>query len=153
MRCSLAFLFWLRMADVFLASLVSLVRQTCFKWSTLNIFSWQKWATQWAQSEDSDQTGRILWSDWADAQADRSLRWAHSHFVGFVMRRLNSVWRTDLLDSDIREYPTSDRLLPTFQRKANFTINKHMSLVTRQPVLRVCDKGCLKPACSATETS
>ena len=26
------------------------------------------------------------WSDWADA--DLSLRWAHSHFVGFVMRRL-----------------------------------------------------------------
>ena len=30
-------------------------------------------------SEDSDQTG--LWSDWADAQADLSLRWAHTHFV------------------------------------------------------------------------
>ena len=28
------------------------------------------------------------WSDWADAQADLSLRWAHSPFVGFVMRRL-----------------------------------------------------------------
>ena len=23
--------------------------------------------------------------DWADAEADLSLRWAHSHFVGFVM--------------------------------------------------------------------
>ena len=32
---------------------------------------------------------RRLWSDWADAQADLSLRWAHSHFDGFVMRRLN----------------------------------------------------------------
>ena len=32
---------------------------------------------------------RRLWSDWADAQADLSLRWAHSHFVGFVTRRLN----------------------------------------------------------------
>ena len=31
---------------------------------------------------------RRLWSDWADAHADLSLRWAHSHFVGFVMRRL-----------------------------------------------------------------
>ena len=29
-----------------------------------------------------------LWSDWAEAQADLSLRWAHSHIVGFVMRRL-----------------------------------------------------------------
>ena len=25
------------------------------------------------------------WSDWADAQADLSLCWAHAHFVGFVM--------------------------------------------------------------------
>ena len=29
---------------------------------------------------------RRLWSDWADAQA--GLRWANSHFVGFVMSRL-----------------------------------------------------------------
>ena len=28
---------------------------------------------------------RRLWSDWADAQADMSLRWAHTHCVGFVM--------------------------------------------------------------------
>ena len=28
------------------------------------------------------------WSDWADAQADLSLRCAHTHFVGFVMSRL-----------------------------------------------------------------
>ena len=37
-----------------------------------------------------------LWSDWADTQADLSFRWAHSHFVGFVMRRLISVvfWAT-----------------------------------------------------------
>ena len=32
---------------------------------------------------------RRLWSDWADAKVDPSLRWVHSHFVGFVMRRLN----------------------------------------------------------------
>ena len=31
---------------------------------------------------------RKLWSDWADAQADLSLLWAHNHFVGFVMSRL-----------------------------------------------------------------
>ena len=28
---------------------------------------------------------RRLWSDWEDAQADLSLRWAYTHFVGFVM--------------------------------------------------------------------
>ena len=33
---------------------------------------------------------RRLWSDCADAQAELSLRWAHSHFVGFVIRRL--IW-------------------------------------------------------------
>ena len=32
-----------------------------------------------------------LWSDWADAQADPSLRCVHSHFVGFVMSWLISV--------------------------------------------------------------
>ena len=31
---------------------------------------------------------RRLWSDWTDAQADLSLRWANTHFVGFVMSRL-----------------------------------------------------------------
>ena len=67
-----------------------------------------------APSEDSDQPGhppslvrvfavrmkkawvlsyplsaqRRLWSDWADAQADLSLHWVHSHFVGFFMSRL-----------------------------------------------------------------
>ena len=33
---------------------------------------------------------RKLWSDWSDAQADMSLRWAHSRFAGFVIRRLIS---------------------------------------------------------------
>ena len=66
-----------------------------------------------APSEDSDQPGHSLirvfavrmkkhwvlsyqlsalprlWSDGADTQAELSLRWAHSHFVYFVMRRLN----------------------------------------------------------------
>ena len=67
-----------------------------------------------APSEDSDQPGhppslirvfaarsmgsegpklfscgqRSLWSDWVDAQADLNLRWAHTHFVSFVMSRL-----------------------------------------------------------------
>ena len=31
---------------------------------------------------------RRFWSDWVDAQADLSLRWVHTHFVGFVMSRL-----------------------------------------------------------------
>ena len=31
---------------------------------------------------------RTFWSDRADAQADPSLRWAHTHFVGFVVSQL-----------------------------------------------------------------
>ena len=73
--------------------------------------TWQNQESECAPSEDSNQPGhlpslirvfavrmkkawvlsyslsaqRILWSDWANAQADLSLRWAHTHFVGFVM--------------------------------------------------------------------
>ena len=76
--------------------------------------TWQNQQNECAPSEDSDQPGhppslirvfnvrmkkprvlsyslsaqRRLWSDWADAQADLSLLWAHTHFVGFVMSRL-----------------------------------------------------------------
>ena len=52
-------------------------------WSESSLSAWRKLgslATRWAHSAD--------WSDWADAQADLSLRWAHIHFVGFVMSRL-----------------------------------------------------------------
>ena len=76
--------------------------------------SWQNQQNDCAPSEDSDQPGhppslirvftdhmKTAWvlsyplsaqqrlrSEWVDAQADLSLRWAHSHFVGFVMRWL-----------------------------------------------------------------
>ena len=85
-------------------------------WAT----TWQNQQNEWAPSEDSDQPGhppslirvsavRIkkawvlsyplspqqrLWSDWANAQADRSLCWAHTHFVGFVMSWLISSGRS-----------------------------------------------------------
>ena len=73
--------------------------------------TWQNQQSHCVPIEDSDQPGhppslirvfavrmkktwvlsyplsaqRRLWSDWVDAQADLSLHWAHSHFVGFVM--------------------------------------------------------------------
>ena len=76
--------------------------------------TWQNQQSECAPSEDLDQPGhppslirvfvvrlmdsygsklsscgqRRLWSDWADAQAYLSLRWAHTHLVGFVMSRL-----------------------------------------------------------------
>ena len=96
--------------------------------------SWQNQQSDCAPSEDSDQpwhppslirvfavrmrkawvfsyplsAQRRLWSDWADAQADLSLRWAHSHFVGFVMRRLicyiGRVGRPQLAETSIKEW-------------------------------------------------
>ena len=60
--------------------------------SESSLSAWRKLgslATHWVHSEDS-------WSDWADAQADLSLRWVYSHFVGFVMSRLMSYqWRKE----------------------------------------------------------
>ena len=93
-----------------------------------------------APSEDSDQPGhplslirvfamrmkkawvlsyplsaqRRLWSDWADAQADLSLRWAHSHFVGIVMRRLILYKYISLCTSD-RVFPFSIKLQHYFR--------------------------------------
>ena len=85
--------------------------------------SWQNQQNDCAPSKDSDQPGhppslirvfavhmkkawvlgyplsaqRRLWSSWMDAQADLSLHWVHSQFVGFVTRRLISsktlTWR------------------------------------------------------------
>ena len=96
--------------------------------------SWQNQQSDCAPSEDSDQPGhppslirvfavrmrkawvfsyplsaqRRLWSDWADAQADLSLRWAHSHLAGFVMRQLICyIWRVvrpQLAKTSIKEW-------------------------------------------------
>ena len=38
----------------------------------------------WDLSDPLSEQRRLL-LDWTDAQADLSLRWAHRHFVGFVM--------------------------------------------------------------------
>ena len=51
---------------------------------------------------------RRLWSDWADAQADLSLRWAHNHFVGFVMSWLTYVVYTWLVRWNL--YPNCNLL-------------------------------------------
>ena len=65
-----------------------------------------------ADSEDTDQTG--LWSDWVDAQADLSLRWMHSHFVGFVLS-----WLTCCFISYICRTPWTFCVLSTFWQLAN----------------------------------
>ena len=58
-------------------------------WSASSLSAWRKLgslATHWTQSEDSDQTGRMPRLIWV---FDRRT----CHFVGFVMRRLNFVFR------------------------------------------------------------
>ena len=55
-------------------------------WSESSLSAWRKLgslATHWAHSEEPDQTGRMPWSDWVDAQADLSLLWAHMPFRWF----------------------------------------------------------------------
>ena len=54
--------------------------------SLIRVFAVRLMGSQWPNVSSCGQ--RRLWSDWADAQADLSLRWAHTHFVRFVMRRL-----------------------------------------------------------------
>ena len=54
----------------------------------------------------------------ADAQADLSLRWAHSHFVGFVMSRLIYVKQVkDVLKWRKKSFFTSRH---GFQNKSTF---------------------------------
>ena len=80
-------------------------------WSESSLSAWRKLgslATHWVQSED--------WSDWADAQADLSLHWTHTHFVGFVMS-----WLT--LSFGI--YSTAEHLHPTvISANKNFKTNR-----------------------------
>ena len=94
------------------------ISKVLIKWGA----TWQTQQNGRASSEESDQPGRPpslirvfavhmkkawalsyplsaqrwLWSHWADAQADLSLRWAHTHFVGFVMSWLKfcRYWRS-----------------------------------------------------------
>ena len=54
-------------------------------WSVFAVHMKKAWVLSYPFSAH-----RRFWSDWADA--DQSLRWTHSHFVGFVMRRLISTW-------------------------------------------------------------
>ena len=87
---------------------------TAFIWYNTWAATWQNQQNGCASSEDSDQLGhppslirvfavrmkkawvlsyplsaqRRLRSDWADAQVDLSLCWAHTHSVGFVMLQL-----------------------------------------------------------------
>ena len=126
------------------------------KWAT----TWQNQQSEFAPSEDSDQpwhppslirvfavrmkkpwvlsyplsTQRRLWSDWADALADLSLRWAHTRFVGFVMSQL--------------KYPPY-----LFFCLLLINLKNHLSHDTTKRVLGSFRPARHKPACAATEAS
>ena len=52
-----------------------------------------------------------LLSDWADAQADLSLRWVHSHFVDTDTRRLKWLIRSDYTSILFVGYPSLQRAI------------------------------------------
>ena len=65
-----------------------------------------------------------LWSDCAHAQADLSLCWAHTHFVGFVMSQFMS--RGSLSDQHLccslpRQYNTSSFYIRNFKPLSSFS--------------------------------
>ena len=51
------------------------------------VWSRSSLCAHWVGPKVSSCGQRRLWSDWADALADLSRRWAHTHFVSFVMSR------------------------------------------------------------------
>ena len=57
------------------------------------VWSESSMCAQWVAKDPSFlHADREDWSDWADAQADLSLCWAHSQFVGFVVLWLKCVY-------------------------------------------------------------
>ena len=70
---------------------------------------------------------RRLCSDWADAQADLSVRWAHIHFVGFDMSRLNyySNFRIiTVIFSGVRMFSNFTVFEPSLEIMALFVLRK-----------------------------
>ena len=99
----------------------------CPVWSKSSPSAWRNlWslAIHWAHSEDQ--------SDWPDTQADLSLRWAQSHFAGFVMRRLNYVSVTILcMTLDFKSwwsiYVRDWQIVPKFTTKNNKNLGAQRS--------------------------
>ena len=81
------------------------------KWLCAQRRLWSDWADADAQANlslrwaHSHFVGFVMSRDWADAQADLSLRWAHSHFVGFVMSRLNYRVLIETSDKKVQVWP------------------------------------------------
>ena len=72
-------------------------------WSEFSLSTWRKLGSL-----------TTYWAHWADAQADLRLRWAHSHFVGFVMSRLKFVCHWTTIYQTILKQTDSSVVLPVF---------------------------------------
>ena len=86
-----------------------------------------------------------LWSDWADAQADLSLCWVYSHFVGFVMRCLKYLFALKVSDmnDNFRLYEVHFKHLSRLMRKGSLVLCglcsfKHTWAMTCQSQLNEC---------------
>ena len=87
-----------------------------------------------------------LWSDWANAQADLSLRWAHMPFCWFCHEAVHLNCGMRSLENSTM---TTCRL--AVRKKKSINTKKNISHVTRKPVFGIFDQVRLKPACSDTE--
>ena len=124
---------------------------------------------------------RRLWSDWTDAQADLSLHWAHSHFVGFITRWLN-YYKSTIIQCSMLSVTYFEHLICTLTQNwvvwwinrglfgkfgiklTNILISRlktenvrdKMSHVMRKFVFgdaRSSDQTTVKPVCSATAST
>ena len=128
--------------------------------------TWQNQQSDCAPSEDTDQPGHLpslirvfavrmkkpqvlsyplsaqrrLWSDWVDAQADLSLRWVYSHFVGFVMSRLISI-------ESLTKPPHDKTNKMTFAPSEDSDQPGHPSILIR--FFAVCSMGSWEPSVSS----
>ena len=129
-----------------MCAILSVFRKYCIIWTLSTIIKEPQHdktnKNDCTPSEDSDQPGHLpslirvfavcmkkawvlryplsahrrLWSDWADAQADLSLRWAHRLFVGFVMRWLKKLWHKNLKSPEWTLKTINIKATPHFSR-------------------------------------
>ena len=88
-----------------------------------------------------------LWSDWADAQADLSLRWAHTHFVCFVMRRLICCLAFSQSPGSIptgAEFPTGNNVIVSSFPTTLFFVffSDYTNLSSRVALISPCKSVC-----------
>ena len=84
-------------------------------WSVFAVCMEKAWVLSYPLSAQ-----RWLWSDWADAQADLSLRRAHMHFLGYVMRWLKKKVSSDMCTQRRFNQPADLRnLIRIFTRRTS----------------------------------